>query len=169
MISYLRGRVVWRHPRYLIVENGGVGYKVFLASTNLDKIKSEVELFCCLKLKEKEMDLYGFLSPEEMEFFERLLKISGIGPKSALEISASTTLAEIEKSDNPEALLMVSKKKARAIILDLVGEVKGDTEDETATALLQLGFPKRSVMAVLKKIPPGDVTERVKEALKILR
>src|SRR5689334_6113462 len=89
MISHLRGNVIHLDLKYAILDVSGVGYKVAVTTSTLEHlshVKENVSLFTYLAVREDALDLYGFMSKDELDFFELLLTISGIGPKSALGI-----------------------------------------------------------------------------------
>ncbi|MDO8504359.1 MAG: Holliday junction branch migration protein RuvA, partial [Candidatus Liptonbacteria bacterium] len=86
MIYNLFGTVLSKQDNFAVVDVHGVGFKVFASPRTLRGINGEVKLFTHLHVKEDAMDLYGFLSKEELVFFEQLISISGVGPKSALSV-----------------------------------------------------------------------------------
>jgi len=103
MISYLRGKIIDTGERYVVVDVGGVGYKVFVTDDVLHglKIDSDTSLHIHTVVREDAFDLYGFISKKERSIFELLISISGIGPKSALNILSivsSDTLASAVQS-----------------------------------------------------------------------
>src|SRR3989344_8093744 len=98
MISYLNGKIILKKDKLIITEVGGIGYKVFLSSQNLLKLPemgNDIKLFCFQNVKEDALDLYGFLTYDELDFFEVLMDIRGVGPKSALDIAALGSLEKI--------------------------------------------------------------------------
>ena len=100
MIAYLEGKIILKKERFLILNVNGVGYKVFLSQKTLTKIPREGEnlkLFCFLNIRENLQDLYGFLSFEELEFFNLLNDIHSIGPKAALEVASLGPLEKIQR------------------------------------------------------------------------
>ncbi|PJE59986.1 MAG: Holliday junction branch migration protein RuvA, partial [Candidatus Portnoybacteria bacterium CG10_big_fil_rev_8_21_14_0_10_44_7] len=88
MISYLAGKILSKSDRFVIVDINGVGYKIFAPQRLLEglAVDEAVEFFTHLAIKDSAWELYGFLTLAELEFFELLLSISGIGPKTALNI-----------------------------------------------------------------------------------
>ena len=88
MIGHLEGKVIFRGERYVILDVGGVGYKIFVAAGTRKNLEPEkgAKLWTRLHVKEDALELYGFLHQAELEFFESLISISGIGPKSALGV-----------------------------------------------------------------------------------
>ena len=184
MISYLNGKVILKKDKFIIVEVAGIGYKVFLNRHNLLKlteIGEPVKLFTYQNVKEEALDLYGFFTYDELEFFETLMDIRGVGPKSALDISALGSLDKIKdrilKQDEKifEGIPGIGEKKAMTIILELTGKIKmlGNKKgsvDEAEGALTQLGFSRQQAKDALSRVPASikDPEERIKLALKNL-
>lgn len=185
MISYLQGKTILKRDRFIILEVNNVGYKVFLSKATLLKlpeIGESLKVFCFQNVKEDVLDLYGFLTPDELEFFEILNDIHGVGPKAALEISVLGPLEKIKdrilKQDEKifEGIPGIGQKRASTIILELTGKIKmlgqksGSSSDEAESALVQLGFTKQRAKEALTQIPKDikDTEERIKQALKVL-
>ena len=184
MISYLEGKIVLKKDKFVIVEVAGIGYKVFMNRQNLLKLPEVgqmVKLFIFQKVKEDALDLYGFFTYDELEFFEVLTDISGVGPKSALDISALGSLDKIKDKvlaqDEKifEGIPGIGAKKAMTIILELTGKIMAKPVssksgvDEAETALMGLGFTKQQAKEALSHIPAGKPSEdRVQLALKYL-
>jgi len=186
MIAYLEGKIILKKERFLILNVNGVGYKVFLSQKTLTKIPREGEslkLFCFLNIRENLQDLYGFLSFEELEFFNLLNDIHSIGPKAALEVASLGPLEKIQGAIEMgnekilEGISMIGKKRAQMIILELSRKIKKvlpkkmsqEPEDETLEALINLGFPmQKAKLALLKISKDKDSKERIREALKLL-
>ena len=186
MISYLNGTIILKKDKFVILEAGGVGYKVFLSRNTVSKLPENtvpVKLFCFHNVKEDASDLYGFLSYDELDFFELLMDIHGVGPKAALEISVLGPLEKIKdkilKQDEKifAGIPGIGLKKAQTIILELTGKIKlldgiksrGST-DSAEDALLQLGFSKQQAQEALKQVSQNikEVEARVRLALKNL-
>lgn len=183
MIAFLDGKLIFKKDKFVIIEIGGVGYKVFLSQQNLFKlpeIGQPVKLFCYHNIKEEASDLYGFFTYEELDFFEILMDIRGVGPKAALEISAVGPLDKIKdkilkQDENVFAGIPgIGSKKAMTIILELTGKIKtlgqkSTSADEAENALMALGFSKQQAKDALTGIPSSKPTEeRIKLALKNL-
>lgn len=184
MIAYLNGKIILKKDKFIILEVNNVGYKVFLSRQTLSKlpeIGESVRLFCFQNVKEEALDLYGFLTYEELEFFETLMDIRGIGAKSALDISALGSLDKIKdrilKQDEKifEGIPGIGSKKAMTIILELTGKIKmlgsasaKASADEAENALTRLGFSKQQAKDALSRVPGSikNTEERVKLALK---
>lgn len=183
MISYLSGKIILRKDKFIILEVNNVGYKVFLSQQGLfrlPEIGENLKVFTFHNIKEEASDLYGFFTYEEMEFFETLMDIRGVGPKAALEISSVGPLEKIKdkilkQDENVFAGIPgIGAKKAMTIILELTGKIKmlgakKDSGDEAVDALVQLGFTKQQAKDALDNISPVKSTEdRIKLALKNL-
>jgi Holliday junction DNA helicase RuvA len=181
MISYLSGKIILKKDKFIVLDVNGVGYKVFLSKKTFSKIPETggLEVFCFLDVKETSLNLYGFLDAEELEFFEVLDNIRGVGPKAALEISSLGSLEKIKQRilshDEKifEGIPGIGRKKAMTIILELSGKIKNLSKEKSSTtdnaedALVNLGFPRQKAKEALKKVSGND-EERVKQALKIL-
>jgi len=184
MINSLSGKIISKKEKYIVLDISGIGFKIFLAKENLKKIPKEGEnfkAFSYLDVGEKSLNLYGFLDEKELEFFELVKAIQGVGPKAALEISSLGPIEEIKKAilaGNEklfERISGIGRKKAQKIILELTGKIKElekktILEDDALKALINLGFPKQRAKQALLKIPSEvkDTQDRIKEALRIL-
>ena len=194
MISYLSGKIILKRDKFIILEVNNVGYKVFLSRQSMISLpafapeelqgKPEInhaKLFIYQNIKEDKSDLYGFLAYEGLEFFETLMDIRGVGPKSALDISDLGSLDKIKerilRQDEKifEGIPGIGSKKAMTIILELTGKIKmlgnkKDSADEAESALMQLGFSKQQAKEALGGVPSNikDSEQRIKMALKSL-
>jgi len=187
MIAYLQGKIIIKKEKFIVLDVQGVGYKVFLskkAISNLPEIGKIVKLFCFLNVRETALDLYGFLNSKELEFFEILEGIRGVGPKAALEISSLGPLEKIKerilKQDEGlfEGIPGIGRKKAAAIILELSGKIRDidkkygppASRDETEQGLVGLGFSRQQAKEALSKVPKDikEPEQRIEQALKIL-
>src|ERR1035437_8126485 len=95
MIGSIKGKIIFKTEKFLIVETSGVGYKISVSPDTLSKAKKineEIFLWIHTHVREDAFDLYGFLDKEELEFFEMLINVSGIGPKGALSILGITSI-----------------------------------------------------------------------------
>jgi len=186
MIGFLCGTIELNTDKYVIINVNGVGYKVYISGNtfkNLPKKEEKVKLYTYLYVRENLMDLYGFLAKEELQFFELLISISGIGPKGALGVltlSSIDTLKTAIANEESSILTKVSgigKKMAEKIILELKSKIDDSFKSEIVTrdseaidALISLGYKTKEAREVLKKVPKEvkGVENRVKEALKLL-
>lgn len=182
MIGSLKGKVALRTDRFLILEINGVGYKVSVSPDVLAKVKAgdDVSLWIHTHVREDTLDLYGFLTREDLEFFEMLLGVSGIGPRSALAILGVASLETLRKavgSGDTSYLTKISgigRKTAEKIVIELrdkLGEEDGSSlqgELDALEALKSLGYSQNQARDALKKVQSEDTNGKVREALKIL-
>jgi len=186
MISYIKGKIIFRGKDFIIVKSSDLGFKVFVLP-GLDIEKDEIELFTYLNVREDALTLYGFLEYKELELFELLISISGIGPKAGLGIlsltDTETVKVAIAKGD-ASILTRVSgigKKTAERVILELGNKFSiSDTDDlekrskeindqtDALDALVGLGYNMNEAKKALSAISPEikDVGEKIKMALK---
>ena len=190
MISYIEGKILEKNDKFFVIgTTGGVGYRVYSHEGTLEKIPAigqNVGVWTHLYVREDALDLYGFTDKDELEFFETLISISGIGPKSALgilEVAPVSSLQQAIVSEDETFFTKVSgvgKKTAQRLILELknklaktVTPVKGSNSAEMAEAmdaLVGLGYKERDARKVLQEIPKDikSVESKVKAALKLL-
>ena len=128
MIAHLRGRLIAKHPNQAIVETGGVGYDVVISVptfSELPGIGGEVALHIHTHVREDQIALFGFVRPEEKQLFEKLLNVSGIGPKLAITIlsgmAAPDMVAAIKGNDVAKLTRIpgIGKKTAERMVLEL--------------------------------------------------
>jgi len=185
MIGSIKGKIVLKTDKYLIVETSGVGYKISVSPdtlSNTKKTEEEIFLWIHTHVREDAFDLYGFLDREELEFFEMLINVSGIGPKGALSILGITSIETLRKAisiGDTSYLTKISgigRKTAEKIVIELrdkVGkELEGSSlqvELDALEALKSLGYSAIEAREALKKVSPNTNTNtKIKEALKIL-
>ncbi len=183
MIAYLKGKIIYKDINFIILENNGIGYKVFLSAVRLSNLKEgeEVELFTHEQGREDGRELYGFLNIEELKLFWKLVSVSGVGPKSAQNILGLDSPGKIESAITAGDVAFltrvsgIGKKIAERMILELKGklimdEEGGDTSDQEAIdALYGLGYSKSEAQAAINKLDDAKTTEaKIKGALKIL-
>jgi Holliday junction DNA helicase RuvA len=183
MISSIKGKVKTTTNRAIIVEVGGLGYQVFVSPIIINKFKSgqEVEFFTYLHVRENAMELYGFLSTGELEFFSQLIDISGIGPKTALNVLALSKVDDIKRAiqANDASILTkvsgIGRKTAERIILELKNKFEnlvtvdaGGNDAEVIDALVGLGYRVNEAREAVRRVSPQvtDTQVRIKEALK---
>lgn len=188
MISFLLGTIDLITEKFIIIDTSNIGYKVFLNKTTLSIISKEkgpVKLYTFLQVKEDDMSLYGFLKWEELEFFELLTSITGVGPRSALGILDLASVEDLRgaiMNGKVEFLTKVSgigHKTAERIILELKSKIGksgqkitgfDESDMEALEALQSLGYKIYDAREALKKVPPEvtNMSERIREALKVL-
>lgn len=188
MIRELSGPISHLYPTGAVITVGGVGLFVRLLPDTLRGLQEgeTLSLYTYLAVREDALDLFGFLEQEELAFFELLIGISGIGPKSALNILAAAPPATLKKSilsGNVGYLTKVSgigKKTAEKIALELKdtiskmpateGTSPSAAEGDVLEALVSLGYSRGQAREVLREIPEEieDTSARITEALKKL-
>lgn len=187
MIGRIKGNVVFISDKFIIVDVSGVGYKIYVTNENISSITTnkEIILWIHTAVRENSLDLYGFINSEELSFFEMLLNVSGIGPKSALgilSIAPIDTLARAIATGDTNYLNKVSgigRKTADKIVIELKDKLKswkeesmGDLreEEDIIEALKALGYSQNEARDSIKKVS-NDIkgeNDRIKEALRIL-
>ncbi len=187
MISHLTGQIIHSEKNYIVLETGGVGYKVFITEETRETFQTEtVKLWIHSAIREDAFDLFGFPTREAINFFQMLITVPGIGPKTALGILNLADIATIRKaviSRDTSYLTKVSgigKKTADKIVLEFENKIEligKETEGENVSgdidvieALKTLGYQEREARQTVQKIPKTitDTGERVKAALKLL-
>ncbi|UBH21523.1 Holliday junction branch migration protein RuvA [Macrococcus armenti] len=191
MYAYLKGNITKVLPTHLVIEVGGIGYECLTPNPYRfnHMLNASVTLQTQLVVREDAQLLYGFKDEEEKAMFNSLNKVTGIGPKSALAILATSTPQEIIKaieSENESYLIKfpgIGKKTARQIILDLKGKlvitdetdvfdhVSNDLLDEAVLVFEALGYSKREITKIEKQLKGKNfstVDEYVKLGLQML-
>ncbi|HFB7592209.1 TPA: Holliday junction branch migration protein RuvA [Neisseria gonorrhoeae] len=192
MISRLTGKLVEKNPPQIVIDVNGVGYEADVSMQtfyNLPPVGESVQLFTQLIIREDAHLLFGFATAEERKTFRQLIKVGGIGAKTALGILSAMTADELARAVAEEDVKRLSsapgigKKTAERMILELRGKLVAHTvtdglfaaspaADETediVSTLLALGYNEREAKAAVKGVPKGtDVGEGVRLALKNL-
>jgi len=187
MLAKIKGTLEYSKDNYVVVDVGGLGYKIFLSAYSLGKVagQGQVELFLHTHVREDALALYGFLTLEELDMFELLISISGIGPKAGLGILSIATPKTIKTAilnEDSSILTKVSgvgKKTAERVILELrnkvadmsVGEKDEAVSDSDAIeALVSMGYSVSEARDALKLVSPDikDIGQRVGAALRSL-
>src|SRR5690348_5418612 len=185
MIGSIKGQVSHKAGNYLIVDTGSVGYRVFVTPVFLAtaKVGQELNLVVYTYVREDQLALYGFASLAELEFFEMLLTVSGVGPKSALGIMSVASLGMIKSaivSEDPSVFTKVSgigRKTAERVIIELKDKLKDQASaapvakehSEALDALMALGYSQQEAREALKNIATEKtLQEKIKLALKVL-
>ena len=193
MIGYLRGKIIIKTADFAILDANGVGYRVFLPTSTINKLvlNEEAALYIHTSVREDAIILYGFYSEEEYDAFLILISVSGIGPKGALGVLSSITVQGLFKAIREKQINVltklpgIGKKSAERMILELKDKVafydtdeegedisaivaENDVADEAKAALLALGYGASEIAPALKKAKGKTVEETIKEALKIL-
>lgn len=191
MIYSLTGQLAGRKENFIILEAGGIGFKVFLSQRTaqiLPQSGSKIKIFCSLYNRENApFELFGFLSERELYLFEKLNTVSGIGPKTAMAVMGVAPIEQLAAAINEgktELLTKASgigKKTAERIVVDLKGKLEVGSLSDTAQALnlmesdveieetlMSLGYNRQQAKAAVAKVDKSitGFKERLKEALK---
>ena len=195
MYEYIKGKYIGINKDYIILENNGIGYRIFTSGAtiaSMPKNGEEIMLYLEQIVREDFIGLYGFESKEELDMFKLLLTINGVGAKAAL------SLLSISRINNLKYAIMtgdekhlcrgvgIGKKTAARIILELKDKLKPDelldevndsgannenimAVSEALSALIALGYSEKEAETVLKKLDKNDTVENIiKNALKAL-
>jgi Holliday junction DNA helicase RuvA len=193
MYEFITGDIVEKTPTYIVLENGNVGYfiNISLFTYSLLPDHQPCQLFIHQIVREDAHILFGFINKEEREIFRQLISVSGVGANTARLILSSLSPAEIRQAINEgnvpdlQRIKGIGAKSAQRIIVDLKGKIsmaveedqlfpaKSNTiKEESLSALVNLGFAKKTVEKVLEQVLKGNdqmtVEEMIKEALKKL-
>lgn len=196
MFAYINGKIADKANNYVVIEAGGVGYKIFMSPSAIEKLPDVGELqkvHTYYYVREDNISLYGFLTNEELRMFELLLSVSGIGAKSAIQILSSITPSSFALAVISNDLSKIVKipgignKTAARIVLELKDKLKteqalnGDIkvaqeinmeekDTEAITALQVLGYTRKEIEKALEKINTQElaVEEIIRKALSIL-
>lgn len=197
MFAYIKGSLEIKTRGYIVIDVNGVGYKIFMSETAIEKlgeIGESVKVHTYLKVREDDMSLYGFNTNEELRMFELLLQVSGIGAKSAIAILSNITPSQFAIAvitndvSKIKSLPGIGPKTAQRIILELKDKIKSEeaiSEDKLAenikqvednekvaeaiSALQVLGYSKKEIEKALQKVESElSVEEIIKIGLKNL-
>lgn len=193
MYEYLNGELAHILPTAIVVDVHGVGYQVVFANPYRlqDSLKKQIKVLVQQVVREDSITLYGFISSEERELFQRLISVSGIGPKSAMSILANDdTEGFVNAVERGNVTYLtkfpgVGKKTAQQIILDLKGKFEALPEETTKAvvstnqatleeakeALLGLGYSAKEITKIWKSLEaaaPSTTQEALKVAFKLL-
>lgn len=178
MYEYLIGTITDIESDYVVLDNNGIGYKVYTANPYSFKLE-QTTIYIYQQIREDENSLYGFKSKEDRDLFLKLISVKGLGCKMALPILASCNIDEVVSAIDSENISYLKKfpkigdKVARQIILDLKGklvssDVKSVTNEELVETLKALGYKAVDIKKILPNIKQEKLEDQVKEALKLL-
>jgi len=183
MYNYIKGTVQEIESSYIVLDNNGIGYLIYVANPYSFKENEEVKVYVYQYIREDENSLYGFREKEEKELFLKLINVKGVGCKMALPILATGSIPGIVDAIERENILYLKKfpkigeKVAKQIILDLKGKlgITIDTKlttpvnDELIEALKALGYKQADINKILPQIHKENSIEmQIKEALRLL-
>jgi Holliday junction DNA helicase RuvA len=185
MIGSIQGKITLTKDRFVIVEANNIGYKVHVSPETIVETqkKTEVLFWIHTHVREDAFDLYGFLEYEELEFFEMLINVSGIGPKGALTILGVASIDTLKKAIQTGDIAYltkisgIGKKTAEKMLIELRDKISKDTvsngslkhELDALEALKALGYSQNEAREALKNVSPeADTNTKIREALKTL-
>jgi Holliday junction DNA helicase RuvA len=189
MIGRLSGLLAEKSPPLVLIDVNGVGYEADVPMStfyNLPSLGERVTLLTHLMVREDAHLLYGFLTAQERSTFRELIKISGVGPRTALAILSGLSVAELaaaisrQESGRLQKVPGIGKKTAERLLLELKGklgadlglpsaQVASEAQVDIVQALMALGYNEKDAAAALKKLPADvGVSEGIKLALKSL-
>jgi len=196
MIAHLRGKLIYKHPGQAIVEAGGVGYDVTISVptfTALPSVGAEAALHIHTQVSQDQIALFGFLDREEKRLFERLITVSGVGPKLAIKmlsgLSTERTVQAIRGQDHAQLVRIpgVGKKLAERLVVELKDKlddfavaparagVQGPIAEDVLSALVNLGYQRpaaeKAIEQAVEKEPAlkADFDGLFRGALKVIR
>ena len=181
MYEYIYGKITDIESNYIALDNNNIGYLIYTASPYSFEIDKEYKIYLYQNIKEDELSLYGFQTKEERDLFLKLISVKGLGPKMALPILATGSIAGIADAIERENILYLKKfpkigdKVARQIILDLKGKLVANNSankvvnDELADALKALGYKPADINKIIPKVDKNiNIEDQIKEALRLL-
>lgn len=185
MIAYLRGNLFQRTADAVIIDVNGVGYRARVPASTLERIDdigAEIALHIHTHVREDDISLFGFATQDELDLFEMLLSVSGIGPKVALGILSSASPNEIRSaiaSGNLEILSGIKgigKKTAQRLVLELKGKIEVGEEiaelspldGEVAATLINLGYSAAEAQRAARAASGKTLEDKLRGALQYL-
>jgi Holliday junction DNA helicase RuvA len=185
LIGHLSGKLAAKNPPHVLVEVGGVGYELDVPMSTfyaLPATGGAVSLFTHLVVREDAHNLYGFASAEERSVFRQLIRVSGIGPRTALAVLSGMSVADLAQAvalqDSGRLVKIpgIGKKTAERLLLELkgklaesVGEPSTTGGADVVTALVALGYSEKEALLAVKGLAPDmPLADAIRAALKTL-
>ncbi len=189
MIGKISGKLIERHPPQVLVDVHGVGYEIDVPMSTFYQLPangSEVTLYTHLIVREDAHQLYGFASEQERHVFRQLLKISGVGARTALSVLSGMSVSDLYEAvsaqdsgrlikvpgigrKTAERLLLELKDKLDAIVVSTAATAAAGASGDILNALLALGYNNKEAQWAIGQLPGGvAVTEGIRQALKLL-
>ena len=181
MYEYIKGIISKIEANYIVIDNNGIGYLVYVANPYSFKESNEELVYIYEQVREDEHTLYGFKSRDEKDLFLKLIAVKGLGPKMALPILATGSIDGIIDAIDRENILYLKKfpkigdKVARQIILDLKGKLVNKEitsvsyNEELVETLKALGYKGSDIKKILPNIDSTKtLEEQIKDALKLM-
>ncbi len=182
MYNYIKGIIMDLESNYIVLDNNGIGYQIYVANPYSFKLNEEAIVYIYNHLREDENSLYGFKTKEEKDLFLKLIEVKGLGPKMTLPMLATGSVSGILDAIERENILYLTKfpkigeKIARQIILDLKGKlvnkesvIKTTEFEELISVLESLGYKNNDIKRIIANVNINiSIEEQVKEALRLL-
>lgn len=183
MFNYIKGKIAFVESGFVVIDNNGIGYTVFVANPYSFNEGEETTIYVYHQVREDGESLYGFKTTEERELFLKLLNVKGLGPKVGMGFFATGSVAGIVDAIDRENVLYLKKfpkvgdKLAKQIVLDLKGKLGSivttntDTNDsfELISVLETLGYKTQDIQKIVPNVDKTKTIEdQVKDALKLL-
>ena len=185
MYYYIKGELVLRRENFAVIDNGGIGYKLYTSQKTLDSFREgdRVTMYTYLNVHEDVFDLFGFATQDENDMFLKLLSVSGVGPKAALAVLSVVTPKELALAVITRDAKLLTKasgvgvKMAQRIILELADKLKdseilpeeasgaaavmADAQGEAVSALIALGYSQNEAKSAVSGIDAALKTEEI--------
>lgn len=182
MYEYIKGKIVSQESNYIVIDNNGIGYLIYVPNPYSFEIEKEYIVYVYQYVREDEQSLYGFKTIEEKELFLKLINVKGLGCKMALPMLATGSISGIMDAIERENILYLKKfpkigdKVARQIILDLKGKLNTNVNntstkdyEELIEVLKGLGYKLSDINKIIPSINCDlNIEEQIKEALKLM-
>ena len=189
MIGKISGKLIARHPPQIVVDVHGVGYEIDVPMSTFYQLPatgSDITLYTHLIVREDAHHLYGFASEQERHVFRQLLKISGVGARTALSVLSGMSVSDLYEAvsaqdsgrlirvpgigrKTAERLLLELKDKLEVMVVSTATTAAAGTTSDILNALLALGYNDKEAQWAVKQLPGGSaVAEGIRQALKLL-
>ena len=176
MLAYIKGTLEMKMTEYVVIDVGGLGYKVFMSSIGMEKlgeIGSQVKVYTYYRVREDDISIFGFNSHEELKMFELLLSVSGVGAKTALAMLAVCTPSEFVLAIISEDINLLTSipgigpKSAKRIILELKDKIKKEQQIQELTEATKNNSSVQEANTKMQKLIADD--NKVQEAIAALQ
>lgn len=187
MYEYIKGKYTFMNKDYIVIENGDIGYKIYTSGNtmkNLPELNKDALLYTLQLVRQDFIGLYGFLTREELQLFQTLITINGVGAKAALSLLSISGPDNLKKAIYKEDLALITKapgvgpKTAKRIILELKDKIAINPEEnesayvkdnEILLALTTLGYSEKEAESAVSKVEKTlSIESSIKECLKLL-
>lgn len=176
MLAYIKGSLAIKSNDYVVIDVGGLGYKVFMSAIGIDKlgkIGDTVKVYTYYRVREDDISIFGFNTNEELRMFELLLSVSGVGAKTALAMLAVCTPSEFVLAIVSEDINVLTSipgigpKSAKRIILELKDKIKKEQQIQELTSATTQGKDVKETNIKVKQFIEDD--NKIKEAFAALQ